>query len=99
VSNHSTSSISAPVLSLAEIGCSREELQSLEQVIETQTIEGECSDDEPTLTPTTNEKSPMFGQYRTEESPKFAHRARDNPEVIPDQDKTEPISVTESRNV
>jgi len=67
-------------------------------IIGTQTTEGECSDDEHTLTPTTNEESPIFGQYRTEESPIFPPRARDNPEVIPNQDKTEPISVTESRN-
>ena len=98
MSNHSTSSLSAPVLSLAGRGCSHEELQSLEPIIETQTTEGECSDDEQTLTPTTNEESPIFGRYRTEESPIFPPRARDNPEVIPNQDKTEPISVTESRN-
>jgi len=49
------------------------------------------------LTPTTNEESPIFGQYRTEESPIFPPRARDNPEVIPNQDNAEPVSATESR--
>ena len=49
------------------------------------------------MTPTTNEESPIFGQYRTEESPIFPPRTRDNPEVIPNQDNAEPVSATESR--
>jgi len=97
VSNHSTSSLSAPVLSLAGRGCSHKEFQYLEPIIETQTTKGGSSDSEQSLTPTTNEESPIFGQYRTEDSPIFPPRARDNLEVIPNQDKAEPSSVTASR--
>lgn len=100
VANHSTRSLSAPVLSLTGSGCWPEELQSLESLAETEKAVGDSSEDELLMTQTDKtEESPIFSQFIGEESPIFPPKARESPAVTPNEQSTDQWSTKDRRKV